>query len=114
MHHMQVSLIRLIWTLFTFSFGYCGSGEGYCTKPTTPRPTLPTTPRPSEPTRTNSTVQTAVEVTEQDFALKNVSVKSSSGCFLEAKEIVGGDLPFLSGGGGVNVRGGDASGCLKM
>ena len=80
--------------------------------PTTPRPTEPTTPRPREPT--NPTIQTAVEVTDQDFALKNVSVKSSAGCFLEAKEIVGGDLPFVSGGGGLEVRGGDASGCLKL
>merc|ERR1719483_911151 len=55
-------------------FGYCGSGEGFCT------PSIRTGPAGRPPAR-----------------------RSGAGCSLENTEIVGGDLPVAVGGGGIKL-----------
>ena len=73
---VSVFLFEILCTSNTFlRFGYCGTGEGFCT------PSTRTGPAGKPPTRR----------------------KSVDGCSLEDTEIVGGDLPVAVGGGGIKL-----------
>jgi len=68
-------------------FGFCGSGEGFCTPATR---TGPAGPPPNERVRPSL---------------------SGAGCTLPNTEIVGGDIPVSLGGGGITVDGNTPESC---
>ena len=74
-------------TLDIPSFGFCGTGEGFCT------PSNRGTNNPDSRTRTRT--------------------RSGAGCVLNDAEWVGGDLPAILGGGGVELDRDTADECFN-
>merc|ERR1712117_286245 len=75
------------------SFGFCGTGEGFCTP--APRRSGSSGARPASGSGSRS------------------RTRSGAGCVLDDAEWVGGDLPAIVGGGGVRLDRDDADECFN-
>lgn len=88
---MQWSHLLFIDIVLPSRFGFCGTGEGFCTP--APRRSGSGGARPASGGRGRT--------------------RSGAGCVLDDAEWVGGDLPAIVGGGGIRLDRDDADECFN-